>query len=422
MSYCKFKKTLEMLKESSRAAVIDGAHGTFDSAKRYLHLERPVEKKLREILRSASEAPGTQLVLLCGNVGDGKSHLITRLRETDPDLLSSFVIQNDATESSRWDATNIDELRNVLASHSNTNLPEGSQKTLIAINLGTLNNFILAESNNGFSQLREFVEKKKILETGELTDNSFLTDSPFQFVSFCDYSLFDITREGPVSDLIENALARIVKEDKRNPFHAALCQDCENTAIGCPIRNNYLLMRREMVRTRLSSMLIECIVKHHQIISVRALYNLIYDILIPPLLDRVTADNICDKVANMSPEEILKTSLINSPFDHPEASTILRHLHDLDPSLRRTQEIDERIIALMVSEQPKLPEEFGISTPIQLAFGNQRVKSEIRVSTFVRSQYFFGKDSSCFTDPVYSEFMQLVFSWYTEDKEAIKGA
>ncbi len=423
MAHCKLKESLGMLKESSRSAVVDGVNDIFDAAKQYLHLRRPIEIELRKMLHQVASSPGGQLVLLCGNVGDGKSHLIAHLRETDPELLSNFTIHNDATESSRWDATNIDELRRVFSPYSNENAGSGSIKTLVAINLGTLSNFILAEGDNGFSRLREYVERMKILEVGIFASSGFDKASPYQFVSFCDHGLFDITAQGPVSDLVEGALAKVVATDDANPFHSAFCQDCGHVATKCPIRANFELLRRQGIRSRLSSLLIECIVKHHQIVSVRALYNFIHDVLVPPALDVMGADAVCDSVKKMPAVELLSHSLINAPFDHPEGSTILRHLHHLDPALRRTAAIDEKVIALMVSETPQVfLSELNPPESIMRAFGDTEISASVQVNTFVRSHYFFGEDVECFADPVYLEFMGLLFAWHNGDKQAIKDA
>ncbi len=423
MAFCKLKDALSVLKQSSKSAVVDGTKDKFDETKHYLHIEREVEEELRKIIEQAACIPGSQLILLCGNVGDGKSHLLSRLRETDPQRLSEFRIHNDATESSRWDATNIDELREVLAPHSDREVESGDSKTLVAINLGTLNNFIIAEGDNGFSRLQKYVEEMQILEVGSVADNSFDSESPYQFVSFCDYRLFDIKAEGPVSHLIEEALSRVVAEDSKNPFFAAYCEECGEAAKKCPIRCNFALLQRPKVRERFAKLLIECIVKHHQIVSVRTLYNLIYDIIIPPALDAKGADKICDSVNKMGSADLLSSSLINSPFDHPEASTVLRHLHYLDPALRRSGAIDEKVISLMVSEAPEnYLSELDVPVSILEAFGATNTPTEIQVRTLVRCQYFLGQNEGCFTDQTYSDFMGLVFAWFSGDKQAVKQA
>ncbi len=84
------------------------------------------------------------LVLLCGSAGDGKSHLISYLKNSDPEgLLADYEPYNDATESSEPTLTSIDTLSEKLAPFNDDNyLLNDGKKMIVAINLGTLNNFI----------------------------------------------------------------------------------------------------------------------------------------------------------------------------------------------------------------------------------------------------------------------------------------
>lgn len=423
MPYCKLKEALGMLKESSRSAVIDGVHDDFDEAKQYLHLEREVEKELRDLVARVADSQGPKLILLCGNVGDGKSHMITRLRETGPELLEEFAIHNDATESSRPDATCIDELRELLAPYKDSNLSDGSQKTLLAINLGTLNNFLVADEEQIFSHLREFVDSKKILEAGQIADNAYREDRPFQFVSFCDHSIFELTAEGPASQLIEEALNRVVAESESNPFFNAFCQDCGDEQLRCPIRDNFRMLQRPEVQRRISELLIECIVKHHQIISIRSLYNFVHDVLVPPVLDACDPSTVCDQVKRMSPEQYLLASFINGIFEHPETSDILRYLHALDPALRRTGSLDEEVVSLMIKEdRGSLLEQRDVPLRYISSFSDRKTEDATAVKTLIRTKYFLDESKEEFGDDTYKKFMNLIYCWHAGHKHEIKEA
>lgn len=69
---------------------------SFDKFKKYLHVLRPVEVDLRTLLNRVNSANKKTLILLCGSAGDGKSHLISYLRNADSEhLLDTFELYND---------------------------------------------------------------------------------------------------------------------------------------------------------------------------------------------------------------------------------------------------------------------------------------------------------------------------------------
>lgn len=88
---CSFIAELSKLRKLSVESVENTT--SFDEFKRYLHVLRPVEAELRDLLVKINGANRKTLVLLCGSAGDGKSHLMSYLRNADQDhLLDSFEI------------------------------------------------------------------------------------------------------------------------------------------------------------------------------------------------------------------------------------------------------------------------------------------------------------------------------------------
>ena len=78
---CKFVEQLVRLRKLS-AESVDNTN-TFDEFKEYIHVERPVERELCNLLRKLNKTPQKRLVLLCGSAGDGKSHLLSYLKNVD---------------------------------------------------------------------------------------------------------------------------------------------------------------------------------------------------------------------------------------------------------------------------------------------------------------------------------------------------
>lgn len=106
---CSFIAELSKLRKLSVESVENTT--SFDEFKRYLHVLRPVETELRDLLVKINGANRKTLVLLCGSAGDGKSHLMSYLRNADQDhLLDSFKIYKmDIARRSRT-KTNIQTL------------------------------------------------------------------------------------------------------------------------------------------------------------------------------------------------------------------------------------------------------------------------------------------------------------------------
>ena len=105
----------------------------------YMHVDRPIEKKLYEKMDSIDVAGGG-IVLLVGSAGDGKSHLLSRIRQMSDWGDNSFY--NDATASSSPKKTAIDTLKEALADFKDANLYNTKNRLVLAINLGKLNALI----------------------------------------------------------------------------------------------------------------------------------------------------------------------------------------------------------------------------------------------------------------------------------------
>ena len=99
---------LERLKESSREAV--ESLNTFTDFKRYMHIEREAQKVLDDLIQKAYKSTKAQIILVCGSVGDGKSHIISYFKHRYPEMMSKFTLHNDATESLEPSKTSMDTL------------------------------------------------------------------------------------------------------------------------------------------------------------------------------------------------------------------------------------------------------------------------------------------------------------------------
>ena len=169
---CEFINHLKKLQKSSPES-IDNAD-LLESYKAYLHVENEVENDLRELLRQVDPNQEKCLVLVCGSAGDGKSHMVAFLKYADSEeLLNGYVSYNDATESRAPTQFASERMAEKLAPFNDSNYddPDGT-KMIIAINLGTLNNFIESDQGKSFSRLKKYVEDNGIL-SGCARDNVY---------------------------------------------------------------------------------------------------------------------------------------------------------------------------------------------------------------------------------------------------------
>ena len=139
---CEFISELRRLSKLSAEAVQNLDH--FDPLKKYMHITRHTEIDFKQLLLKIAEVNHKQLVLVCGSAGDGKSHLLSYLKYSDQDqILDSYTIINDATESDAPNQTAIETLAERIAAFRDDRLNDGGrEKVVLAINLGMLNNFI----------------------------------------------------------------------------------------------------------------------------------------------------------------------------------------------------------------------------------------------------------------------------------------
>ena len=97
--------------------------------------------ELEKILTEVKSEERSSLILLCGSVGDGKSHLLAYMKDKHPDLVEDVVIHNDSTESFDPNQNSIETLEQVLLPYDD--LESNGTHTIIAINLVSYITFIV---------------------------------------------------------------------------------------------------------------------------------------------------------------------------------------------------------------------------------------------------------------------------------------
>lgn len=284
---CEFIMQLSKLRKSSAESVENT--NAFNHFKEYLHVERHVEIELRKLLRSVNEKQGKCLVLLCGSAGDGKSHLISYMKNSDTEgLLDGYELYNDATESSEPTLTSIDTLADKLTNFDDEHYDNADgSKMIIAINLGTLNNFIESEKGKSFIKLRKYVEENDILSS-YAQETGYKDNSVFQHVSFADYQVFSLSENGIQTVFLENLLEKVFSQNEDNPFYQSYkkgetnCQLCQR----CPVRHNFEFLSDPKNQQVLIHRIVQAVIIDKTIVATREVLNLLYDLIVHPDFDK----------------------------------------------------------------------------------------------------------------------------------------
>lgn len=414
----------ELSKLSASSKEVVESLEEMDYFKRYMHVDRTIQHQLCEMIERSSEADGSQLILLCGSVGDGKSHLLSYLKSQNKELLDEFEFHNDATESTDPKLDEIETLQQVLEDFSDENINKSTKKLILAINLGVLNNFIESENvKDNYTFLKTFIEESKVFEQDDISEN--YESEKFKLVSFGDYSFYELTEDGPKSDYIDNILLKIVSEEENNIFNQAYLLDKRNGLYNT-IMVNYELLALESVRRQIVNLLIKSLIKSKKILSTRDLLIFIYDLLVPSKFEK-------NKIN-------LEDLIPNKIFISRESGEFLKIISDEDPINLRSDYIDKLLITLntakntetfmqyyfdeeilekfdtVFNEYKKLNRHSNESFKIIIRFvfmlgKNEDINKDIYYDKYVKYLYFYNKGELSKYKDLFKKVKYLIYNW-----------
>lgn len=282
---CDFISVMEKLKSSSSSSV---ANEEFTSFNNYMHTISKMDLRLTEIVKK-STMYNKALVLVCGNSGDGKSHLIARLKENGV-ITDEFTVYIDATSADKKGMKANDKLREKLMPLSDARLSDGATfRLIVAINLGILNDF-LKNYETEFMVLKAYVEQQGLFDNVpawkfEKMKNEVAETSDYFIghVDFTSFHRYEISANGLDLEFIHGLLGKIVTDDQRNEIFSSFKSGCQNCPkrTNCPVFWNYKkLTQDETYREYIVEILAETIIKNNIAPSVRDINNFFYEIII----------------------------------------------------------------------------------------------------------------------------------------------
>lgn len=419
---------LSKLRESSKEAVANAEIILDDDLKSYLHIRRKVQNDLESMVVEAGKLSHSVLLLVCGNVGDGKSHLLSKLKESEKvsSSLEKFKVYNDATESFSPDETSNDSLSRILSPFADENLGNDVVKIILAINLGTLSNF-LEEKKDSFSKLRSYVERNKIIES-DFINKSDREDSDvhFDFVNFTNRHFFNLGSEGAIVTPIVELLTKVTAEKDDNPIYQGyLAAKKQSWGPLCPVVKNYEFLSVESYREVVAQLLITCLVKEKQIISFRQLLNFVYDMLVPFQIAQLEAEKYGIILSNLSVEKRLEYTTPYYLFENPKLSKIFFNLYQHDPIIRRYEVLDEAVILLFTEHDPLswLNTRFANIVPSEASVkAAEKIKHDVLVKAFLRFEYFNHSNNVMYLDDYFKEYLQALYAYNNCDAIGLRKA
>lgn len=417
MGECVFIDKLSKLKKSSSDS-IDNVDA-FDGFKEYMHVVRNPELDLKSILRKANSSPNKMLILLCGSAGDGKSHLLSYLKNSDPEkLLDGYIVHNDATESNAPDKTAIETLNEVLSDFCDQRINSPGSNLILAINLGVLSNFIESEYGQNFSALKDYVFKSNILST-QINEVIYREDSHFQHISFSDYHMFLLGKDGANPEYVESLFEKIISVNDANPFYASYRDDCGACPLNtkCPVKKNYEYFSRKEVRDYVSGLLVNAIIRDKEILTTRELLNYIYDILVAR---NFSFSNLQKSSLNQSKflKEYLSCIMPALLFDSIDVTSIMNKTRKYDPLLVRDESADDLAIGYYVAEDvTRIMESLQVDSPYNDELYNSQTIDIVNEDRSLKTQLFNilirvkSISSGIAYDDTFQHFVQDLYSY-----------
>ena len=425
-----FVNTLSRLRESSKDAVVSADSSVEDPYAMYMHVDRPVQEKFVSILKETFESKEAELILLCGSVGDGKSHMLSYCKAVYPEMMETFYVHNDSTASLYIDKPAAYTLMKILENFADDKIDQSDSKVVLAINLGTLNNFLEADEGGRFGKLKRYVDSVGILdETVSVPDAC----KHFHCVNFADYHLYELTSNGITSKYVKDILNKITARNTQNVFYSEYCKNCANCDAKdiCPVCLNYQLLSDEKFQQGIVNAMVESIVKNKLIISTRTLLNMIYEIVVDERhWDRGSLEprKIPQKMTSAHYCEAL---LPNTLFGKKNSSEVLEAMGSVDPMQIRNEKIDDFFVnyensddILDIFKKDLLRYSIILNKLKKIDFSDRSTHSvkEAILKTFVRSCWLTEARSDLLPrDEDYEEYIRALYSWNTGEHRNLKN-
>ena len=334
-------KVLKRLSQGSKQSVQSGH--SLDDFEQYMHIERPIDKAVRISMDEIREQGGG-ILFLVGSAGDGKSHIISTLKQDYPD----FEFRNDASESPWPNVKSIEALKIFLEDFKDSTLATTTSKMLVAINMGKLSAFIDDPFvKEYFSQIVGCA--KTLFDEDNLRHDN---KTRIKIISFANHQIFELypdqaNKDYPVDSLfIKTVLQRITSTENDNIFYKAFLKSKPIGSNFDPCYINYQLLSIPEVQNTIVMIIIEAIICFKLVLTPRDLFDFIYRIIVP------------DCYKNFNPSKDFFQSLLPATLFGGGDNKIIKCLSFLDPlkfgSIKHNDDLSELFTSIELPEDEDL--------------------------------------------------------------------
>ena len=413
MAKSQLREALLNLSQHSVNSVQNGIK--FTNWDEYMHIDRPIESKLITKMDSIDQEGGG-IILLVGSAGDGKSHLISRIKQMSD--WGDDCFYNDATASSSPRKTAIDTLKESLTEFKDANLHSTSQKLVLAINLGKLNALIDDE---------EFKQEYKEIVTAAAPifdddDTTPLSETKrVRIIMFTYEQIFEFYPNNDAvipadSQFLSAILNKITSQDTSNPFYTAYKGDIANGVCKKdPVLLNFELLCLPEIRHTIVMTIIEAIIRYKLVITPREFLDFIFSIMVPPKYDEYKE------------KSDFFESLMPSLFYCGVESLLQKAISRLDPLKQSSTEHDRQLSVLFTSysiptsyldvdKQSILPEE--MLARINEFYANNGRDIERTTKFIFRLKHMLSYHTESDT---YKSYLELLKGIFNKDVKAMQG-
>ena len=390
------------LSVKSQEAIIN--ENKFNNFKKYMHIERPIQKDLFDIIQNHLFPNKKSIIFILGNVGDGKSHILSYMSDLFKEEFDNLNIKihNDATETTSPDKSAIETLLKLLEPYNDTNIEYRENRLIIAINLGMLTKLSEELKNkDNFNILNKYIDETNVLDQKKIENNE---SEYFNIVSFIGLSSINIENGVITSNFYKKAFDKVFFKDPNNPFYNAYLDDINND-IYRDIHKNYELLLRDEFKEAIIYLLIRAEIEYKMIISARTLFNFFYDICYPG-------------INNKNDYNLLPHLL----FENKNKSELLNVISKFDPIIDQTKNIDAITIELYHSNdyEKRIKNLLKNNEELMFIFNEiPKSKKTFRnyLNIYLRLQFLLNHNNEIFDNKIYNEFLDIFKKIKIDNKE-----